>query len=805
MSTSDFILGAIMRQARTWASVALFGLVAASLSVGAVDAALAAGAGTEVLQWNVHGSVEAGGIYSFGERGSSKFNEYRDMDNGFVGSLELKGEKKESPYFFDLWLKNPARDDQAYEGAMGRLGLFELELGWDRNRHVISNSASTIFQQNGNDFTIPATLRNTITTTPAGYLNSTAANCVGITSWTCPNPVGSAALITTGNAQYNFIQGTINGLARPVDLGFNTDVGLVGLKVTPTDSLRFDLEYQNRRQEGRRAQSVVIGSPGGSPIELAIPLDNVTHEMKFGAEFARPDYAFQFNYTGSFFQNDYQSYLWDNPLSTVSQSAVAGVRTAASARGEVAAAPDNTAHTFSLTGRGGLPWWRTNLNGSFSYTMLRQDETFLNNVPVTGLGLTQTNADSLGRTSADAQANLVQGNLVLTTRPLKSVTATARYRYFELQNDTPVHTFNFLSPTGQGTATAGTTHQERFTKQNAGGDIVWRPIRSLSLKGGYEYEHWHRGDFDGKNFGTDEHTAKAAVDVTPVDWFLGRVTYNYGIRSLDGAYGADPQNTAAFGGTGTSQVPGFYKFNYADRTRNRVDVLMQFSPWETVTPSLNFGYSNDDFSHSAYGMTKDENLSAGASLSWSPIAWLTLSTDYTYEQHNYKLRNQSGGLMINDWEGKGKDEYHTVGVNAVVDIIPKKFDVNLGYGVTFGYTTLKASNIGAGFVPTAIVAATTGVPNAYNWDRIYNVLQTVKVVGRFRMTEKLSFRGGFAYERYNERDFATDPMKPFMGDYEQVTVGSGFPITAGVQSAYLGATTGNYEAYTLGAVIRYDF
>jgi hypothetical protein len=164
----NFSSEANMRQARTWASVALSGLVAASICLVISGPAQAGEAGTEVIGWDVRGSVEAGGIYSFGERSSSKFDQYRDMDNGFVGELSLRGEKKDQPYFFELGAKNPARDDQLYEGAFGQYGLFRLDLGWDRTPHVLSNDAQTIFQQSGSNFTLPSTLRSTITTTPAG-------------------------------------------------------------------------------------------------------------------------------------------------------------------------------------------------------------------------------------------------------------------------------------------------------------------------------------------------------------------------------------------------------------------------------------------------------------------------------------------------------------------------------------------------------------------------------------------------------------------------------------------------------------
>lgn len=744
MRTWQFSVEANMGQARRWARVALSGLVAASLCLGASGLALAAGEGTDVLDWNVSGSIEAGGMYSFGERGSSKFNEYRDMDNGFVGDLTLRGEKKDSPYYFDLRAKNPARDDQLYGGEFGRYGLFRLDLGWDRTPHVLSNSAQTIFQESGSDFTIPVALRP----------------------------------FTTANAQAR-----INSLTRSVELSFNTDVGRAGFKLTPTEELRFDLEYSNRRREGHRPLGTVIGSPGGSVTELAVPIDNMTHEVKFGAEFARSAYALQFNYTGSIFRNEFEGYSWDNPLVTTDTPT-------ASSRGQISAPPDNLAHTFSLTGTAALPL-RSRISGTFAYSLLRQDESFLVNVPNTAV--LQTSADDTGKTSPDAKANLVNGNIQLTSRPFNSVTATARYRYFEYQNDTPFHMFSQSWPEGALGAQSHSTKQERFTKQNAGLDLGWRPIQQVAFKAGYEYEHWNRGDFEDQSFSNDEHIGKFAVDVTPMDWFLGRVTYTYGDRTVEG-FDFDP----------ATMLPQAIKYNYADRRRNRVDALLQFTPWETLTPSINFGYANDDFHNNQFGLLKDDYWTAGANLDWTPVKWLTISGGYTYEQYNYEMATRYlvggvfPGIPANDWKSKSKDEFHNVDLNAVVTFVPKKFDVTLGYGVTFGFTSFRTTNLN--FVGGTTQASAT----AYNWDRVSNILQTFRIIGKYRLTEKFSLRGGFAYERYTDRDFARDPMAPFMGGYEQAVPG-GPPVNAGILSVYLGSTQPSYESYIFSAVARYDF
>lgn len=732
-----------MGQARKWVSVALPGLVAASLSLAAPNPARAASAGSDVLDWKVSGSIEAGGMLSYGERGSSKFNEYRDMDNGFIGELSLTGEKKDQPYYFHLRATNPARDDQGYEGVFGRYGLFRLDLGWDRTPHVLSNTAQTIFQESSGTFTLPSTLRATIAT----------------------NFAAAASTAT--------VRDTINGLLRPVDLSFNTDVGRVGLKVTPTEDWRFDLEYSNLRRQGYRPVGTVIGSPGGSVIELAVPLENYTHEVKFGAEYARPTWAVQFNYAGSIFRNQFDSYTWENPPTTTDSAS-------ASSRGQVSASPDNFAHTFSLTGTSALPL-RSRISGTFAYSLLRQDETFLRNTLNTAQ--TQTATDDAGKASPDAEADIVLGNIQLTSRPINNVTGTARYRFFEYQNDTPLHVFSFSYPEGVGSAQTHSTKQERFQKQNAGFDLGWRPIRPLSLKAGYEFEHWKRGDREVTT--TDEHIGKFAADLTPADWFLGRVSYSHGDRTVE-----NYQNVAA-------QLPQLRKFDEADRRRDRVDLLLQFTPWETLTPSVNFSFARDDYYNSDYGLKDNNYYSAGTSLGWSPLSWLQLSADYSYEYYKYtqqsRYRPVVGDVITpdtaaNDWESKSKDEFHTVGVNAVLDLVPKKLDVSLGYVVTFGYTTIRNQNLGA---------FTSSSAQAFDYDKIYNVLQTVKVVAKYHVTQKLLARLGYAYERYTERDFARDPLQPFMGGVDT--------SSAGIRSVFLGATQPSYEAHILSFLLRYDF
>jgi len=183
---------------------------------------------------------------------------------------------------------------------------------------------------------------------------------------------------------------------------------------------------------------------------------------------------------------------------------------------------------------------------------------------------------------------------------------------------------------------------------------------------------------------------------------------------------------------------------------------------------------------------------------------LKIGADYSYERYDYKMESEylSGATSLvpaNNWISTDKDEFHNVGANATLDIIPKKFNVTLGYNAALGYTTIKTSN------PNFNVGgATNASATAYPWDKVFNVLQTFRITAKYNLTEKLSLRAGFAYERYAEKDFARDPMQPFMGLYDQAVPG-GPLVSSAVQSVFLGATVPSYESYTLSGSVRYEF
>lgn len=330
-----------------------------------------------------------------------------------------------------------------------------------------------------------------------------------------------------------------------------------------------------------------------------------------------------------------------------------------------------------------------------------------------------------------------------------------------------------------------------FRKQNLGTDAVWRVTSRVTAKAGYEWEHWGRSFREVAEM--DEHVGKASVDYRPWRWVMTRLSYSHGVRTI-GADGYVP-----IGGNATA-LPQFRKFDQADRTRDKGEWFMQFTPIETVTVSGTFFAQQDHFFNTSFGLQESRAYGYSTDVSWAPTERLSLFTGYAHDDYQSRQQNCHIGFPAttcadpnNTYFARPRDLLDTwhAGMNLVA--IPDRLDVSVDYRYTFG-----RSKYGMAGVPGGAAA---GDPAAM--PDIKNVFHTLNVATRYRVTPQWTLKVVYLYERYRESDFTVDNVSASLANFGF----DGFTTTsaADVRSVLVPIQHQAYEAHFTGFSVAYTF
>jgi len=122
---------------------------AAALALLAPAAVLAQGDG----RIQTSGGFTAGVQQDEVSNNSSKFNEYRDIRDGFyLYDLNFEALDTETGLYLDFNGKNLIRDDQTIDFGLGKFGFWKLDVNRNETPHNLSNKAPQPEQQGDDPF-----------------------------------------------------------------------------------------------------------------------------------------------------------------------------------------------------------------------------------------------------------------------------------------------------------------------------------------------------------------------------------------------------------------------------------------------------------------------------------------------------------------------------------------------------------------------------------------------------------------------------------------------------------------------------
>ncbi len=699
-------------------SIALTGLVSgSSLSPSRAQ-------DKDAVQVVARGSLTAG-IQAVGEtKRSSKFTEYRDVPRGtFVEALNLGLTKGTSHFHLAAW--NLQQANQRLLAGLGSYGKFRLDVGYIQTPHRFSFFGATPYvEKTRGVFTLNDVIRS-------------AAEAL-VPSGTGSNIEAARTLVSS------FLTS-----AGPIDLGLRRKKGMLALAFTPGVAWSINASASHETRGGNRP----LGAPLGfsNAIELPEPIHFKTTNLDTSLEYHKAWGTLRAGLAASFFDNDVQSLVWDNPYrmtdSTYSQAYIAGNGTA---HGRMTLWPSNDAVRFYVSGSF-KPLTGTRVSAAVSYGIFNQNQKLLPftiNTAIPGSDANALNALSPPRETALAKAGITSLDLTAHSRLTRFVSLTAGFRYYDFAN----RTTELDIPTGYARVDQVwedvpiAVQPYSFSRSRLFGDLTFNLIQNTCFKVGYTFYGVRRhesGDGGEKNK-TDEGSFKVSVDSQPMDWLSLRVSYLDSTRdwSLDDTY--------------VAYIPGFNfkRFFEASRDRRSLNALVGLSPFDKLEIQLTYGFGHNDYPKSSYGLKRDNFDIYGIDLSYTPSRNHSVYVFHTREIYDAdQAARQSGTAFstspLDDWTANLKDTVRTFGAGYGVEILAGK----LGFDISGSYSKAAGSSF--------LESPRGGTPNlAINYDAPLDTTAwwTVRSSFKWKVTKSLLAVIGYWYEAYSLDDIVRNDV-----------------------------------------------
>ncbi len=650
-----------------------------------------------------------------------KFQEYRDLRAGVNSSvlfeqLFSKYAPADSFGFYSFSARKLFDLDQSAWLLAKRPGLFDFQVRWDRIPHTYSSTA----RSPGNELGNPG-----FNTLPDVRPDSNA--------WR--------------NAPYI---GPIRNQVDPLK---------ATLALTPNDRVDFKAEYTRIAKNGGIPRSISFSGSSGPQREFVSPIDQTVNDARVSQGFTSGDrgaasvlpfiksYQVNVSYAYSHFDNSIKSTMVDNPQVSVS-SFTNGTATA-----RVSLEPSNSAQTAAANASMLLPM-RTRLTGSVTGSWARQNDPFL----------PQTSNDSLRRDpnyglvssytrpSLDGRVRTSTYTFSATSHPVSKLTLAARYRNFDLSNQTAPFGIKAMVVSDRTVTLADSEKFEPhpFTKTNSNLSATYMLVQGLALSGGYAWEDWKR-DPEVRNIEkTSEKTPRASIDYTAPRWFSLRASYFSGSRR-----GNTPYTEAA------TEILNFRRYDEADRDRTRVSLAGSLMPTDAVTIGLTLETGNDKFPHSQYGVQNDKSLTRGVDVDWSPTERFGASVGWMLEDvkdsANYRYRTGAVGSVTYDnptyrWMNTNKDKNTTWFANLNATLVPDRLDL----AGTWSYVDSHWQMLNANpTTPTGGTAAQNLAATAQDWPEVSQRLVPMSFDLRYRYSSDWAVTLRYQMEKYSQTDFRT--------------------------------------------------
>ena len=540
---------------------------------------------------------------------------------------------------------------------------------------------------------------------PARIYDTTATpyQGAGSTSLTLPSNWVSANT-TRGMTQ---LDSSLSG----VDIGYNrSTVSLLGQLFAGAHwTVYTDLSHQEENGTGMTGASFLTQA-----MQLPTPIDYETNTLEGGASWAGHRASVHLAYTASWFQDNNDALLWQNPYLPL----IAG-----STLGRMALPPSSLMQQGAASGQVQLPLFAaTSLSYSASLGRLSQDAAFLPTSTLPGASVPAPGA-------LDGDVLLSHYALALASRI-----------------DSRLYVRGTASYDGRDDHTTALTLAQTITDQLPGGSAT-TPLYGddrTRLDGSADYRllHWLKlgvaGDYLHTHFSPGqvvEHTDESR------GWFYFTAT-PFAAFSVNVKGGSATRTASSFNLTAlpAGENPLLRAYDYAPRNQDFVSLSGSWTVTATLSWSLQGTWTDDSYPLSQLGLQGGRDRDLSTTLTWAPLEQASLYVDGGYQR---LTALQSGTIALDApfWQVRDAQYYWTAGAGGQW-ALRERWKVNLDY--------LHAGTRGNDQIAV-------GGP-AEVFPQINSALDSISLAATYQWTAALKLHLRYAYESFDSNDWALDDV-----------------------------------------------
>jgi MtrB/PioB family decaheme-associated outer membrane protein len=641
-----------------------------------------------------YGTVDFGGRVTTIDGDEARAQRYRDLRSGVYANNAVFGRRTQD-YSLEAQAWNIGYRDQRYQIDLDRVGKLRASFLYDQIPLWISADSKTLYVE-----TQPGVFR----------LEDSMQQAI---------QAAQATLHAYTDQAVRFDLETMRRIGQ-ADIVFNA---------TPNTDII--LQVKNTNRDGH----IPFGGTFGfsNAVEIPMPLDHRTTDLKTAIEWSNNGGLARFGWDGSTFDNTLENAVWDNPL-RFGPDIVGGP-----SQGRHASWADNSLTYLHGTGAVNIP-----MNGRLTgYAAFGQGRNSTDLLPHT-INTAFAPPPPLARTNAEAESQMTIAQFTAAMRPASIFYLNARYRYSDVDVQTPV----FDRSTGsiaydtnlQSSNSSSEYHSVKRSTFDVEGAVSVAPY--TSVKAGYsrlgsDYTHriWET---------TNEDVFKVSVDSAGNQLFMLRAQYENRQRTGDGF---DADALAHVG-----ELPTMRHFDIADRDRNR----LTFVGTVAATPSLelngSIGVGRDKYEASGHGLQfyDSEQYSVGAS--FAPDDHYNVYASWGWE--NYQSQQRSRNASDAAQQADARRDWTTDYTGKV-----KFFEGSLDINNVFERTMIRLTADWNKSNDTYLYGLVTGSPLAVpeQLPPVRNELFRAEIDLTYELSRNLRLGVAYWFDDYDVEDFALGP------------------------------------------------